>query len=179
MTVYSGILRWTGAAACTVLAAMATPPLAVAAEAPSFDAVRVTQGFAIAPVPLNLNGLDRTLVGLGSYLVNAAGGCNDCHTNPSFIGNPFAGDRPRINAARYLAGGTEFGPGIVSSNLTPNAQRLPGGMTYAEFVAAMREGKDPNQAGRILQVMPWPILRNLIGRDMRAIYEYLRAIPRR
>ena len=36
----------------------------------------------IAPVPLSLAGLNRDLVGLGSYLVNAIGGCQDCHTNP-------------------------------------------------------------------------------------------------
>lgn len=178
MTSYSGILRWTGAAALTWLTTFA-PPLARAAEPPSFEAVRVTQGFAIAPVPLRLDGLDRNLVGLGSYLVNATGGCNDCHTNPPFIGNPFAGDRPRVNAARYLAGGTSFGPGIVSANLTPEAGGRPGGMTYAQFVRAIREGKDPDNPARTLQVMPWPIFRNLIGRDLRAIYEYLRAIPSR
>ena len=40
---------------------------------------RIEQGFDIAPVPLNLEGKDRELVGLGSYLVNAVAGCNDCH----------------------------------------------------------------------------------------------------
>jgi len=39
---------------------------------------RIEQGFEIAPVPLNLEGKNRALVGLGSYLVNF-GGCNDCH----------------------------------------------------------------------------------------------------
>ena len=132
------IRRWASATALSLLLATAAPLLAAANGVPSFDSVRVTQGFAIAPVPLNLNGLDRNLVGLGSYLVNATGGCNDCHTNPPFIGNPFAGDRVRINAARYLAGGTEFGPGIVSANLTPDARRRPGGMTFTEFVRAIR-----------------------------------------
>jgi hypothetical protein len=28
-----------------------------------------------------------------------------------------------------------------------------------------------------LQVMPWPVFRNITDRDMRALYEYLRAIP--
>ncbi len=32
---------------------------------------KVKQGFLIAPVPLNLKGKDRELVGLGSYIVNA------------------------------------------------------------------------------------------------------------
>jgi hypothetical protein len=34
---------------------------------------QIQQGFAIAPVPLNLAGKNRALVGLGSYLVNAIG----------------------------------------------------------------------------------------------------------
>ena len=32
---------------------------------------RVQQGLAIAPVPLDLQGRNRALVGLGSYIVNA------------------------------------------------------------------------------------------------------------
>src|SRR5579862_8891840 len=40
----------------------------------------IQQGFAIAPVPLNLAGKDRALVGLGSYIVNGQGDCNGCHT---------------------------------------------------------------------------------------------------
>jgi hypothetical protein len=56
---------------------------------------RIQQGLAIAPVPLNLHGNNRALVGLGSYLVNALGGCNDCHTCPTYVPgvehNPFIG----------------------------------------------------------------------------------------
>ena len=37
-------------------------------------------GMDIAPVHLDLTGKNRSLVGLGSYIVNAQGGCNDCHT---------------------------------------------------------------------------------------------------
>ena len=54
---------------------------------------RIKRGFAIVPVKLNLVEKNRAWVGLGSYLVNAVGGCNDCHTNPSYTtgGNPFLG----------------------------------------------------------------------------------------
>lgn len=41
---------------------------------------RIEQGFDITPVPLNLEGENRALVGLGSYLVNAVAICNDCHS---------------------------------------------------------------------------------------------------
>jgi hypothetical protein len=44
---------------------------------------RIAQGFRLSPVPLNMKGRNPDLVGLGSYLVNAVGGCNDCHTCPS------------------------------------------------------------------------------------------------
>ena len=37
-------------------------------------------GFKIAPVPLNLEGKNRDLVGLGSFIVNAQADCNGCHT---------------------------------------------------------------------------------------------------
>ena len=42
---------------------------------------RVQQGLAISPVPLDLHGKNRALVGLGSYLVNAQGDCAACHTD--------------------------------------------------------------------------------------------------
>ena len=45
------------------------------------DESKIQQGFAIAPVPLNLAGKDPALVGLGSYIVNAQADCNGCHTS--------------------------------------------------------------------------------------------------
>src|SRR5262250_2001436 len=44
------------------------------------DASRIRRGFEIAPVPLNLEGKNRALVGLGSYIVNAVADCNGCHS---------------------------------------------------------------------------------------------------
>ena len=70
------------------------------------------------------------LAGLGSYIVNAQGGCNDCHTNPSYApgGDPFAGEPERINAAGYMAGGREFGPFISSAEtLQPVRMGIPPG----------------------------------------------------
>ena len=45
------------------------------------DELRIIKGFAIAPVPLNLTGKNLNLVGLGSYIVNAQGDCNGCHSS--------------------------------------------------------------------------------------------------
>jgi hypothetical protein len=144
------------------------------------DAARVRRGFAIAPVPLNLQDKSLALVGLGSYIVNAQDGCNDCHTHPSYApgGDPFQGQPEQINIDQYLAGGRRFGPRITSANITPDADGKPAGLTFEEFRELMRTGHDPdNPSGELLQVMPWPLYSKMIGRDLRAIYEYLRAIP--
>lgn len=116
---------------------------------------KIQQGFEIAPVPLNLQGKNRELVGLGSYLVNGAGDCNACHNagpgNNQFLpgGNPFFGQPKKINPATYLGGGRNFGPfapgsaNIISRNLTPDKTGLPeGGHTLAEFHLIMRTGVD-------------------------------------
>jgi hypothetical protein len=141
------------------------------------DGQRVRRGYQVAPVPLDLAGKNYALVGLGSYLVNSIGGCNDCHTQPSYAAghDPFLGQPKKVNSANYLAGGQHFGP-FVSRNLTPE-NGLPAGHTYAEFVQMMRTGKDFDNPGQLLQVMPWPTYQTLTDRDLRAIYEYLRAIP--
>jgi len=173
---------------------------------------RIEQGFAIAPVPLNLDGKNRKLVGLGSYIVNAQGDCNGCHsTGPAteFLpgGVPYFNQRPtKINPATYLGGGNDFGPvsgppspHIITRNLTPSTKTgLPeGDHTFEQFLTILRTGKDfdhlhPNCSatvttncfppfppfdGDLLQIMPWPIYSNMTDHEIRAIYEYLKAIP--
>jgi hypothetical protein len=143
---------------------------------------RVLLGFKIAPVPLKLRGLDRSLVGLGSYIVNAQGACNDCHTAPNFAEgyDPFMGQPARVNAATYLAGGVAFGP-FVSRNLTPRDNGRPANLSFDRFYEVMTRGTDFKnvhpQISPLLQVMPWPVYGNMTPRDLRAVYEYLRAIP--
>jgi hypothetical protein len=139
-----------------------------------FDS-RVAVGYRISPVPLELRGKSRLLVGLGSYLVNAAGACNDCHTQPPFLegGNPFEGETEIINTAQFLAGGRPFGP-IIAPNITPDEHGRPASLTFEEFEQLMRTGRDGD---RILQVMPWNVYGKMTRLDLRAIYEYLRAVP--
>jgi hypothetical protein len=146
--------------------------------------LEVQTGFRIVPpnIKLNLKGKDIKLVGLGSYIVNAQGGCNDCHTCPSYtLGhNPFpppvgvSGDG-EINSANYLAGGVNFGP-AVSANLTPDATGKPAGLTLEQFQITIRTGHDPVRNDN-LTIMPWPIYRHMTGRDLDAIYTFLSAIP--
>lgn len=107
---------------------------------------RIQRGFELAPVPLEMKGLNPALVGLGSYIVNAQGGCNDCHTDPSYAagGDPFSGAAEVVNAERYLAGGRAFLPSpFVSRNLTPRASNgRPAGLTLEQFIEVMRHGTD-------------------------------------
>jgi hypothetical protein len=140
-------------------------------------ASKIAQGAAIAPVPLNMKGLNPALVREGSYIVNAQGGCNDCHTAPSYAagGNPFLGELEQINAPCYLAGGVPFGP-FVSRNLTLSARIR----TLEQFTDILRHGTDyrmPADGTPILQVMPWPVYGKMSDREIAAIYEYLNAIP--
>jgi hypothetical protein len=161
---------------------MSIPPATVAGDGKGKDEdgqgdeSKIQQGFAIAPVPLDLRGKNRALVGLGSYIVNT-GGCNDCHTTPSYAPghDPFLGQHPaQINVATYLGGGTAFGP-FISRNITPDANGLPAGLTRDQFITALRTGIDKD--GAILQVMPWPVFGLKTDRDLKAVYEYLSSIP--
>jgi hypothetical protein len=148
---------------------------------------RIIRGFAFAReqnIDLNLHGKNLALVGLGSYIVNAQGGCNDCHTNPPYAegGDPHAGQPKIINAAAYLSGGTPFGPPCdpntpFSRNITPRSNGLPAGLTFEEFKTTLRTGVNPRRPGRILQVMPWPVYGEMTDRDLRAVYTFLTAIP--
>ena len=168
---------------------------------------RTQLGFLIAPVPLKLTGKNRALVGLGSYLINAVAGCNGCHSaGPAtqYIrgGNPYFGQAATTNAETYLGGGRDFGPlvpnspHIISRNLTPDKTgRAEGGHTFEEFVQIMQTGIDMDHVhppcsasvttnclprpfdGNLLQIMPWPDFQSMSEHDLRAIYEYLSAIP--
>ncbi len=80
------------------------------------EALLIQQRFQMAPVELNLAIQDRNLVGLCSYLVNAAGACNGCHTGggpPNFKyangGNPYFNQPKKVDPAVYLSGGQNFG----------------------------------------------------------------------
>jgi len=113
------------ALAATLAGLAYTPHRALAQDQGNDDEASLIRiGFAIAPVPLNLEGKNRDLVGLGSYIVNAQADCNGCHTAggpPSFNyangGNPyFLNQGPtKTDPTTYLAGGTDFGKAVPPS----------------------------------------------------------------
>jgi hypothetical protein len=150
------------------------------------DNSRILVGFEYVRdqhIMLDLRHKNRALVGLGSYLVNAVGGCNDCHTAPPYTKDPYAflGAPKQINNECYLAGGTPFGPPgpdtPVSRDITPFEDGKPAGLTREQFIHVIRTGEDPDEPGHVLEVMPWPVYQEMTDRDLRAIYEYLSAIP--
>lgn len=123
--------------------------------------------------------------------------------NPYLLSPPYSGMQ-QTNPLTYLGGGRDFGPfgvtgeltHLYSRNLTPDKTGRPaGGLTYKEFLSVLRTGVDldhihPNCTGApdgncllppfngdVLQVMPWPVHQNMTDHDIRAIYEYLSAIP--
>ena len=168
---------------CTVaLLLMAWPVTELSAQGDS----EVQAGLNMSPVALNLQGLNRALVGRGSYIVNGPGNCSNCHTaGVRFLagGDPFLGQPKHENTVNFLGGNRVFGGGILSRNLTPDVQGRPGGLTLEQFILTIRTGRDvkalpPVLPGPLdlLQVMPWPQYQNLTDDDIRTIYEYLKAI---
>jgi hypothetical protein len=155
---------------------------AATAKAASSSNSRVARGLEISPVPPDLNGRDRELVARGSYLVNAVGDCAGCHSFPRFLpgGDPFQGTpdkavAPIINTRHFLAGGLCFGP-TISSNLTPDLDTgHPANMTLQQFITAMRTGR--SLSPDLLRAMPWPTYHNMNDGDLKAMYEYLSALP--
>lgn len=146
------------------------------------DEARVRAGLKFAQaqgINLTYKKKNRDSVGLGAYLVNAAGGCNDCHTNKPYLDPQpdwFLGAPKVVNVPCYLAGGASFGP-FTSANITPDIDGKPAGLTYSQFEHALRTGQDPDDANEMLHVMPWPVYQEMTDRDLRAVYDYLSAIP--
>src|SRR5579872_3633774 len=100
-------------------------------DQPDTEQSLVAIGLSIAPDFIKMEGKDRNLVGLGSFIVNAQADCNGCHgsdpaneflpTNNPFLLPPNNG-RAKFNQATYLNGGQNFGPvglGIVKDTTSP------------------------------------------------------------
>ncbi len=159
-----------------VLAArLPTPPAVHAQDNGDNDEEQLVKiGYAIAPVPLNLERKDpehRRLVGLGSFIVNAQADCNGCHTAggpPNFNyannANPyFLNQLPtKTDPTTYLAGGAPFGqavpasaavggfpPGSVPASYPPNGYPIDPntGFPYAGPIIVSRN-LTPDKTGR-------------------------------
>lgn len=129
------------AAATITFVSMNVRPTKAHAQQPQQDTDQylASVGLQIAPSFINSAGKDLTLVGLGSFIVNASADCNGCHGsdpaneflpagNPYFLSSkdplftPAAPVPMQFNPATYLSGGQNFGPagpGVVSDPTSP------------------------------------------------------------
>ena len=137
----------------------------------------------------------------GEYLVNAIGGCSDCHTphimtsqGPAPDMNRFLAGAPQDEKATDIPNGavgpdswgamvsqdmtTWAGPWGVSfsSNLTPDSATGIGSWTDKTFIAAIRNGKYWGNGRDLLPPMPWQDFRNMTDNDLRDIYAYLMSL---
>ena len=80
----------------------------------------VQRGFDIAPVPLDLAGKNRSLVGLGSYYVNGPSDCIGCHTGDT----------------GHLGGGQDFGGIFTRKVIMPWLAYQHGTNRYLEALYA-------------------------------------------
>ena len=145
---------------------------------------------------------------------NATGNLTSQGSNPQY-GNPYldppdqsvtAQLKANTNVKLFLAGGRCFGF-FMSRNISPDDSGKPRGLTEAEFIQVMRQGKDiscdparphpPTYGGvvdpvcstpegrgaghsfnaGVLQTMPWPTYHSMTDADLKAIYAYLSALP--
>jgi len=122
-------------------------------------------------IHLNMAGKDPDMVGLGSYFVNVAVGCNGCHSagpptewccdvagkpnsgtgNPFLLSPPFTGTK-QVNPNTYMGGGRDFGAfsssglHIFSRNLTPDKNGVPAGdLSLSDFKQIIKTGVDLDQ----------------------------------
>lgn len=137
----------------------------------------------------------------GQYLMSTVG-CDDCHTpkkmTPNgpepdmerrFMGHPSdepfeLADKKDIIAQQQV---NVFSPGLTAAagmwgvsyaaNLTPDDTGT-GNWTEAQFVKAIREGKNKGLDGTrpLLPPMPWPVYRQMTDEDLKAMYAYLRTV---
>jgi mono/diheme cytochrome c family protein len=142
----------------------------------------------------------RDEVSRGKYLVDVVAACGQCHTprlnaqeDPAryLAGHPASETAPRF-AMEWVNQGvlisvnptyTAFaGPWGTSfaTNLTPDPDTGLGKWTQEQFTLAMRAGKHEGRPnGRdLLPPMPWRHYQALSDEDLRAVWAYLRSIPK-
>ena len=97
----------------------------------------------------------------GAYLVRAAG-CMGCHWDSKHGGEPFAGGR---------ALKTPFGI-FYTPNITPDPETGIGNWSDEDFVAALKNGRDPHGAN-LFPAFPYTSYARMPIEDMLAIKAYL------
>ena len=111
----------------------------------------------------------------GRYLVAHVSICGDCHTPRNWFGAP--------DVARYLAGAAQGPGGDEVPNITPHASGI-GEWSVDDVLSLLTTGMQPNfdnvqgvMADVIDGVGGGPGYKHAPERDIRAIAEYVRAVP--
>ncbi|MFZ4076820.1 MAG: c-type cytochrome, partial [Legionellaceae bacterium] len=108
---------------------------------------------------------NEALVKKGEYL-SKMGDCISCHTNVKAGTGVYAGGLPIE---------TPFGT-FYSPNITPDKKTGIGRWTEADFIRALKEGKNP-KGQHYFPVFPYVSFSNLTEEDLRALYAYFMSIP--
>jgi cytochrome c5 len=101
----------------------------------------------------------------GEYLAKM-GDCIACHSNPKAGTPAYAGGLPIA---------TPFGT-FYSPNITPDVETGIGAWSEADFIRALKEGKNP-QGQHYFPVFPYVYFANVSDDDARAMYAYFKSIP--
>ena len=110
-------------------------------------------------------GAQEQLIKRGEYLAQM-GDCIACHTNVKSGTPAFAGGLP-ID--------TPFGR-FYSPNITPDKKTGIGNWTEADFIQALKKGRDP-KGRNYFPVFPYIYFTNTTDDDARAMYAYFMSIP--
>lgn len=111
------------------------------------------------------SGDQEALIKRGEYLAKM-GDCIACHTNVKGGTPAFAGG---------LAIATPFGT-FYSPNITPDKETGIGNWTEADFIRALKEGRDP-KGRNYFPVFPYVYFSNMSEDDIRALYAYFMSVP--
>jgi mono/diheme cytochrome c family protein len=99
----------------------------------------------------------------GQYLVQSVGNCSGCHTKHNLSGE--------VDGA-IMAGGNPMPNGLVPPNLTPDSTGRIFGWSQDMFIQRFRMGKIIPESE-----MPWNSFKRMEDLELKAIYNYLHAIP--
>ena len=117
------------------------------------------------PTATPANEAQGKLIARGEYLAKM-GDCIACHTNVKGGTPAFAGG---------LAINTPFGT-FYSPNITPDKKTGIGNWTEADFIRALKNGRDP-KGRNYFPVFPYVYFSNTSDDDARALYAYFMNIP--
>lgn len=130
------------------------------------ETLQVNDGFyADYPPTKPATGEHAAKIKRGEYLAKM-GDCIACHTNVSEGGLPFSGGLPIA---------TPFGT-FYSPNITPDLKTGIGTWTEADFIRAMKEGKNP-KGQHYFPVFPYIYFSKMTDEDARDLYTYFMSIP--